>query len=61
MNLRHTGNVNPKLVKVVAAVIMGLSIGTLIPPEPVIVPAIGVVPGLVAGSIGFVTGAVLYL
>lgn len=52
---------NPRAVKVVAAVVLGLSLGTLVPPEPVTLPAVGTVPGVAAGGIGLAVGAVLYL
>jgi hypothetical protein len=52
---------SPKLVKMVAAVVVGLSIGTLLPPEPVAVPGVGPVPGLAVGGVGLLAGAVLYL
>lgn len=48
------------LGKLVAAIIVGLSIGTLVSPEPVTFPVVGTVSGIIVGAIGLVTGAVLY-
>lgn len=39
-----------------AAVVVGLGLGTLVPPDPVSVPLVGRVPGVVAGGVGLVTG-----
>ena len=61
MTLRRKGFVNPRIVKVVAAIVVGLSIGTLVPPEPVVVPVVGTVSGIVVGGVGLVTGTALYL
>lgn len=52
---------SPRAVKMVAAVIVGLSVGTLVPPEPVTVPTVGPVSGILVGGIGLVVGGVLYL
>lgn len=49
-----------RLGKVVAAVVIGLSIGTLVPPEPVALPMVGSVSGIVAGFAGLVVGGGLY-
>ncbi|QSX00219.1 hypothetical protein [Haloterrigena alkaliphila] len=51
----------PRLGKFVAAVIVGLGIGTLVAPEPVTVPTVGAVPGLLAGSAAIAVGTGLYL
>lgn len=61
MTLRRSGVVTPKVVKVVAAVVVGLSVGALLPPEPVSVPLLGPVPAVAVGGVGLVVGAVLYL
>lgn len=61
MNLRRNAVVSPKVVKVVAAIIVGLSVGTLVPPEPVVFPAIGAVSGVAVGGVGLVAGVVLYV
>lgn len=53
--------VNPKFVKVVAAVVVGLSLGTLVPPDPVTLPGVGTVSGILVGSAGLGSGAILYL
>lgn len=49
-----------KLVKLLAAVVVGLGIGTMVPPDPVAVPAVGPVSGLLVGAVGVVVGGVLY-
>ncbi len=61
MNPSRNRIVNPKIVKVVAAIVVGLSVGTLIPPEPVTLPVVGPASGIAVGGIGLVLGAVLYL
>jgi hypothetical protein len=61
MSLRSTTRLTPRRVKVLAAILIGLSIGTLLPPEPVLVPVIGIVPGLLLGGSGLLLGAVLYV
>lgn len=48
------------LGKLVAAIIAGLGIGTLVSPEPVTVSVIGTVSGVIVGAIGPVAGGVLY-
>lgn len=49
-----------KLGKILAAVVVGLSIGTLLPPDPVVLPVVGSVSGVLVGGIGLVVGGVLY-
>ncbi len=61
MNVRQNAVVSPKLVKVVAAIIVGLSIGALVPPDAILLPVVGPVSGIIVGGIGLVTGALLYL
>ena len=61
MSMRRTAVVSPKAVKVVAAVVVGLSVGTLLPPDPVVLPFVGRVSGLLVGGCGLVAGGVLYL
>ena len=61
MHIRQRALLTPKLVKIVAAVIVGLSIGTAVPPEPVLLPVVGPVPSLAVGTIGLLAGASLYL
>lgn len=56
---RHTV-VTPKLVKIGAAVIIGLSIGMLVPPKSVVLPVIGRVSGVLVGGSGLVLGVTLY-
>ncbi len=45
----------------IAGVVVGLSVGTLVPPEPVSVPAVGTVSGIAVGGLGLVAGAILFL
>lgn len=40
---------------------MGLSVGTLVAPEPVSMPAVGTVSGIAVGGLGLVAGAMLFL
>lgn len=51
----------PWLGKLLAAVVVGLGIGTLVPPDPVTVPAVGTVSGLLVGGGAVVAGGGLYL
>ena len=51
----------PWVGKFLAAVVVGLGIGTLVPPEPVSVPAVGTVSGLLVGSGAIAVGGGLYL
>lgn len=50
-----------RLGKVLAGIVMGLSIGTLLPPEPVSLPAIGSVSGVLVGIAGLLVGTGLFL
>ena len=50
-----------RAIKLVAGVVVGVSIGTSVPPEPVSLPAVGAVSGVAVGGLGLVAGAVLYL
>lgn len=52
---------SPRVVKMIGAIVMGLSIGALLPPEPMAVPAVGVVPGVLVGGLGLAGGALLYV
>ncbi|WP_126662168.1 hypothetical protein [Haloterrigena salifodinae] len=47
--------------KFLAAVVVGLGIGTLVSPEPVAVPVVGTVSRLLVGSGAVVVGSGLYL
>ncbi|MFB6068914.1 MAG: hypothetical protein ABEJ90_03205 [Halobacterium sp.] len=49
-----------RAAKFAAAVVAGLGVGTLVPPDPVGLPGIGSVSGLLFGSAGLAAGAVLY-
>lgn len=60
MNLRSSTVANPRTVKFAAAVVIGLSVGTLAPPEPVALPVVGPTPGLAVGGVGLVAGGALY-
>jgi len=50
-----------KLFRVLAAILVGLGVGTLLSPEPVSVPVVGTISGLVVGGVGLVVGPTLYL
>jgi|GEM_PF-5442075 len=60
MNALTRSPVSPKMVKVGAAVIIGVSLGTVLGGETVLVPGIGAVPGVVGGGVGALAGAALY-
>ncbi|PSQ25403.1 hypothetical protein BRD03_14350 [Halobacteriales archaeon QS_9_68_17] len=42
------------------AVVVGFSVGTLLSPEPLTVPLVGTVPGVVAVAAGLAGGGLLY-
>lgn len=56
----HRRKIDPRIVKVLAAVVIGLSVGTMVPPKAVLLPAVGAVPGLLVGGLGLVAGAALF-
>lgn len=60
MNLRSSTVASPKTVKVVAAVLVGLGVGTLTSAEPVSLPVVGPTSALAVGGVGLAAGAVLY-
>lgn len=60
MNIRRRTVFGPKLVKIVAAVLIGLSIGTAIPPSTIYLSGVGSMPSVVVGGIGLVSGVVAY-
>lgn len=60
MNVGRSELASPKLIKVVAAVVVGLGAGALLPPDPVTLPVVGTVPGVVAGAVGVAVGGALY-
>lgn len=57
---RRRTALTPKIVKVAAAVLVGLNVGTLVPPSPVTLPVAGEVSGVLVGATGLATGAALY-
>lgn len=60
MNIRQSNLVSAKLVKILAAVVIGLSIGAVLPPNPAAINAIGTIPGILFASAGVLVGAVMY-
>lgn len=50
----------PTVGKLLAAVVVGFSVGTLLSPEPLTVPLVGTVPGVAVGGVGLVAGGLLY-
>jgi hypothetical protein len=50
-----------KAVKLFAAAVVGLSLGTLVPPDPLALPAAGTVPALPVGVAGLAVGTALYV
>lgn len=52
---------SPRVVKVAAAAVAGLGVGTLVPPDPVRLPVAGSVPGLVVGAVLLAGGLALYV
>lgn len=61
MSVRRSSLASPKLVKFIAALVVGLSVGTMVKLEPVALPVLGSVPGLAVGGVGLLVGAVLYV
>jgi hypothetical protein len=51
---------SPTIGKFLAAVVVGFSVGTLLSPEPLAVPLVGTVPGVVAVAVGLAGGGPLY-
>jgi hypothetical protein len=60
MDLKANRIIDPRVVKASAAVIIGLSIGMLVPPDPVSMPSLGPISGLIAGGLGLLIGGLLY-
>lgn len=60
MNLSQQPVINPKLVKILAAIIVGVSISTLLSWTPVSVPGVGLVPGYLLGGVGLIAGGAIY-
>lgn len=46
--------------KLSAAGLAGLGVGTLLSPEPIAIPVLGTMSGLVVGAAGLVVGGVMY-
>lgn len=61
MNVRKNGLVSPKLIKVLAAVVIGLSVGAVLPPNPAAIDAIGTIPGVLVSGAGVIGGAIIYV
>lgn len=60
MNIRQSNLVSPKLVKVLAAVVIGLSVGAVLPPDSAAIEAMGPIPGFLVAGAGVIVGVVLY-
>jgi hypothetical protein len=60
MNIRQSTLVSPKLVKILAAIVIGLSVGAVLPPNPAAIDALGTIPGVLVAGGGMTVGAVLY-
>ncbi|WP_436906805.1 hypothetical protein [Halosimplex marinum] len=60
MNLSRSAVVPARVGLFVAAVFVGIGIGTLVPPDPVTVPGVGSVSGLLVGGGALVAGGGLY-
>ncbi len=56
----HQSQVSPRAVKLFAAIIMGLSIGGLLPPDPTLLQSLGTAPGVLVGAMGVVGGGLIY-
>lgn len=51
---------SPRIVKIVAAISIGLSIGGLLPPNPTLLQSLGTALGLFVGGTGVVVGGLVY-
>lgn len=60
MDVRSHELISPKLVKVLAAVVIGLSIGAVLPPNPFAIDAFGLLPGISLAGAGAAIGTVMY-
>lgn len=60
MRVRHPTTVSPRAVKLAAAVVIGLSLGGVVPPNPSLLEWLGPVPGVFAGALGAGLGAIVY-
>lgn len=61
MNVRQrTVETLPRIGTFLAAVLVGAGLATLVPPDPVTLPAVGSVPGPAVGATGLVAGGALY-
>ncbi len=61
MNVRQSNLVTPKLVRILAAMVIGFSIGAVLPPDPAAINALGTLPGVLLAGIGVAVGAVMYV
>ena len=60
-SLRQRGFGPWRIVKLLAAVVVGFSVGTLLSFEPVTLPLLGTTSGLLVGGVGLVAGGGLFL
>lgn len=60
MRIRRTATVSPRAVKLAAAVVIGLSLGGLVPPNPSLLQWLGPVTGAIAGGLGAGLGVLVY-
>lgn len=56
---RHTLD-RSKVVKFLAAVVMGFSVGSVLSPDQVALPVVGATSSVAVGGVGLVVGALLY-
>lgn len=60
MNVYLSELINPKYVKIVAAIVIGLSVGSILPPDPAAFDILGVLPGTFVAGTGVIIGAIMY-
>jgi hypothetical protein len=60
-SLRQRGFGPWRTVKLLAAVVVGFSVGTLLSFDPVTLPFLGTTSGLLVGGVGLVVGGGLFL
>ncbi|WP_232703565.1 hypothetical protein [Halobacterium wangiae] len=61
MNIRQSNLITPKLVRILAAVVIGFSIGAVLPPDPAAINALGTLPGVLLAGTGVIVGVVMYV